>query len=242
MPTATEHRAKNPLRKRLEVLDDKAVAQLIEIARPVNLPASQSIIIEGDPADSVYGVRRGIASVFKLLPDGRRQITGFLYPGDFLGVTFNMNAIYGYSAEAVTDCAFHAWPRPALERLFDKAPGVRRLFLSQIADELTEAQDRMLMLAHRSVEERVATFLLTMARRQAGATGLRIEIVEIPMRWADIADYLGTTAETASRTLSAFRDRGVIRTGTRGEIGILDWPTLEAIAAGIMPHEAGIYR
>ena len=114
----------------------------------------------------------------------------------------------------------------------DEVPGLRQLFLAEMADELTEAQDRMLMLARRSVEERVATFLLTMARRQAEATGTRMEIVEIPMRWSDIADYLGTTAETTSRTLSLFRDRGIIRTGTRVEIGILDWAALEAVAAG----------
>jgi CRP/FNR family transcriptional regulator len=242
MPTAVDYRTRSALRKRLEALDDKVVARLNQISRPVNMPAGQQIIIEGDPAASVYSVQHGIASVFKLLPDGRRQITGFLYPGDFMGVTFNMDAVYGYGAEAVTYCSLRAWPRSALEQLFDEAPGLRRLFLAEIADELTEAQDRMLMLARRSVEERVATFLLTMARRQAGAMEVRIEVVEIPMRWADIADYLGTTAETVSRTLSALRDRGVIRTGKRNEIGILNWATLETLATAVRPQGGEIYR
>ena len=242
MTTVAEQITRSRLRHSLGQLDDKVVARLNEISRPVNVTAGQQIIAEGEPAASLYSVQNGVASVFKLLPDGRRQITGFLYPGDFLGVTFNMDAVYGYGAEAVTYCSLRAWARPALERLFDEAPGVRRLFLASMADELTEAQDRMLMLARRSVDERVATFLLTMARRQAGAMGLRIETVEIPMRWADIADYLGSTAETVSRTLSGFRDRGVIRTGTRGEIGILDWPALEAIAAGGKPQEGEICR
>lgn len=242
MPIAAEYRTKIALRQRLKTLDDKIVARLNEISRPVGLTASQQIIIEGDPADSIYSVQHGIASVFKLLPDGRRQITGFLYPGDFLGVTFNTGAAYGYGAEAVTDCSLHAWPRSGLEQLFDEAPGVRRLFLAEMANELTEAQDRMLMLAHRSVEERVATFLLTMARRQADATGTRLEVVEIPMRWADIADYLGTTAETVSRTLSTFRDRDIIHTGKRSEIVVLDWAALEAITGGDRPEEGEINR
>jgi CRP/FNR family transcriptional regulator len=241
MPSAIEYRTKNALRKGLEALDDKVVARLNEISRPANVSAGQQIIIEGDPATSLYSVQQGVASVFRLLPDGRRQITGFLYPGDFLGVTFNLGAVYGYGAEAVTYCSLRAWPRSALEQLFDEAPGVRRLFLAHMADELTEAQDRMLMLARRSVEERVATFLLTMARRQAGAMEVRIEVVEIPMRWADIADYLGTTAETVSRTLSAFRDHGIVRTGKRKEIGVLDWAALEALAA-VRPIEGEIYR
>ncbi|MCK4868635.1 MAG: helix-turn-helix domain-containing protein [Alphaproteobacteria bacterium] len=242
MPTATEQKSISTLSQRLGALDDKVVSRLNEISHSVSSLAGRSIIIEGDPAISVFSLQHGIASVFKLLPDGRRQITGFLYPGDFLGVTFNMDAEYGYGAEAVTHCTLRAWPRPALEHLFDEAPGLRRLFLAKIADELTEAQDRMLMLGHRSIEERVAAFLLTMARRQAGATGIRIEIVDIPMRWADIADYLGTTAETVSRTLSAFRDRGIVRTGKRGEIGILNWPALEAHAAGVKAQEGEIDR
>jgi CRP/FNR family transcriptional regulator len=242
MPTGTENMTRSALRRRLEALDGNIVARLNEISRAINLAAGQQIIIEGDPAASIYSVQQGVASVFKLLPDGRRQITGFLYPGDFMGVTFNLGAVYGYGAETVTHCSLRAWPRGALERLFEEAPGVRRLFLAQMADELTEAQDRMLMLAHRSVEERVATFLLTMARRQAGATEMRIEVVEIPMRWADIADYLGTTAETVSRTLSAFRDRRIVLSGKRGEIKILDWAALETLAEGGTPEGGELYR
>ena len=242
MPAGPENMTRNTLRRRLEALDDKVLARLNDLSRPVDLPADQQIIIEGDPASSLYGIEQGVASVFKLLPDGRRQITGFLYPGDFLGVTFNMGAVYGYGAETVTYCSLRAWPRVALERLFEEAPGVRRLFLTEIADELTEAQDRMLMLARRSVEERVATFMLTMARRQADATGTPIEVLEIPMRWADIADYLGTSAESVSRTLATFRDRRIIRTGKRGKIGILDRATLETLAAGGRPEGAKVLR
>jgi CRP/FNR family transcriptional regulator len=232
MPIGTEYQARSALRRRLEALDDKVVARLNEISHSLNLGAGLSIIAEGDPAANLYNLRQGVASIFKLLPDGRRQVTGFLYPDYFLGVTFNLEAVYGYGAETVTDCSLRVWRRTALEHLFDEVQGLRQLFLAEIADELTEAQDRMLLLARRSAEERVATFLLTMARRQADATGTGVEIVEIPMRWSDIADYLGTTAETTSRTLPALRDRRIIRNGTRGEIGILDWAALEAVAAG----------
>ena len=231
MPIGTEYQATSALRRRLEALGDKVVARLNEVSNPLNLAAGQSIIIEGDSAANIYNLQQGVASVYKSLPDGRRQVTGFLYPSYFLGVTFNLGAVYGYGAETVTHCSLRVWRRTALEHLFDEVPGLRQLFLAEMADELTEAQDRMLLLAHRSAEERVATFLLTMARRQADATGTRKEIVEIPMRWSDIADYLGTTAETVSRTLSALRDRRIIDTGTRGEIGILDWAALEAVAS-----------
>lgn len=242
MPMTTDYRTRTNMRQRLEALGQGIVTRLDEAAHPVKARAGQSIITEGDAATRIFNLRHGVACVFKLLPDGRRQVTGFLYPGDFLGVTFNTGATYGYGAEALTPCALRAWPRGVLERLFDETPGMRRLFLAEMADELTEAQDRMLLLAHRSAEERVATFLLTMARRQAKATGLRVETVEIPMRWADIADYLGTTAETVSRTLSTLRDRGILNTGKRGEIGILGWAQLEAIAGGARTQPGEIYK
>jgi len=241
MSTATEYNTRNALRRRIEALGDGVIARLNDISASLDLQAGQSIIIEGDSAANLFNLQQGVASVYKLLPDGRRQVTGFLYPGYFLGVTFNLEAVYGYGAETVTQCSLRVWRRTALDHLFDEVPGLRRLFLAEMADELTEAQDRMLMLARRSVEERVATFVLTMARRQVGATGSRMDIVDIPMRWADIADYLGTTAETVSRTLSALRDRRIIRTGMRGKIGIQDWAKLEAIAAGSGSQEGEVY-
>lgn len=232
MPIATEYRTESSLRHKLEALEEGFAARLDQTSQHVRIHAGQSIVLEGEQAANIYGIHTGMACVFKLMADGRRQVTGFLYPGDFLGVTFNMDAVYGYSAEALTACSLQSWPRAVLEKLFDETPGMRRQFLREMADELTEAQDRMLLLGRRSIEERVAVFLLTMARRQAKATGIREEVVEIPMRWVDIADYLGSTAETVSRTLSGLKERGIIRTGKRGEIGILGWAELESIAAG----------
>lgn len=242
MPPLAEHATGTAARRHFEALDDHARTRLDEISRFVNLEQDRPIIVEGDPAMNLYSLKDGIANVFKLLPDGRRQITGFLYPGNFLGVTFNLDAAYGYSAETVTPCSLRFWPRTKLEKLFDEEPGLRRMFLAEMADELTAAQDRMLMLARRSADERVASFLISMARRQSSGHESMVESVAIPMRWADIADYLGITAETVSRSLSALRDRGIIRTGTRGAIAILDWQELEAIESGVKVRNGEIYR
>lgn len=242
MPIATQDDGRTNLQRRLDRIDRELLNRLNGLSHRQDVTAERSIIIEGDPAASIFRVERGVVSVFKLLRDGRRQVTGFLYAGDFLGVTFNMDAVYGYCADAVTDCRLQVWPRNAIEHAFEESPSLRRLFLSEIADELTQAQDRIVLLAHRPIPERVASFLLTMARRQARATGARVETVEIPMRWSDIADYLGTTAESVSRTLSAMRDRDLVRTGKRGEIGILNWAELETIAAGKAARMSDIYR
>lgn len=213
----------------LKVLENQAADRLTKISRIVKVPAGHSVMMEGAPASELFSVSEGIVSVFKLMPDGRRQITGFLYPGSFLGVTFNDLASYAYSADAVTDVILRAYPRRNFERLLDEVPGVRRAFIAAMADELTEAQDRMLLLAHRSASERMACFLLTLSGRQAGG-GQPDNTVFIPMRGSDIADYLGLTAETVSRSLANFRRKGIIHNRRNGIFEILDRPALEALA------------
>jgi CRP/FNR family transcriptional regulator len=219
-----------------EMLGGAAATRLTASSRTVNAPAGGTIMMEGGRATELFSVQSGIVSVFKLMPDGRRQITGFLYPGDFLGTTFNMAPTYGYGAEAVTAVSLRAYARRDFERLLDEVPGVRRAFIAKMADELTEAQDRMVLLGHSSASERMASFLLAMARRQAGAEELPVTTVAIPMRWSDIADYMGLTAETVSRTLAVFRNRGIVRTAKPGEISILDAAALKALAGPLAPR------
>lgn len=229
MPKATRDGPKGPSNGSLQVLEDQAADRLTKISRVVEVPAGNSVMMEGAPATELFSISRGIVSVFKLMPDGRRQITGFLYPGSFLGVTFNDLATYAYSADALTDVTLRAYLRRSFERLLDEVRGVRRAFIAAMADELTEAQDRMLLLAHRSASERLACFLLTLAQRQAGS-GHPENTVFVPMRGSDIADYLGLTAETVSRLLATFRRKGIILHRRDGITEILDRPALEALA------------
>jgi CRP/FNR family transcriptional regulator len=230
MPLVKERSSIDPAGGRLTGLDGATADRLTAMARTVTVPAGRPVIMEGAPATELFGVSLGIVSVFKLMPDGRRQITGFLYPGSFLGVTFNAATTYAYGADAVTAVTLDAYSRRDLEQLFDEVPGVRRAFIVAMADELTEAQDRMLLLAHRSASERLSCFLLTLARRQTGQAAQTDNTVFVPMRGCDIADYLGLTAETVSRTLAVFRRKGVIEPDGNGRIEILDRDALAMLA------------
>ncbi len=230
MPVAKEDRTAESTRASLKALDGEAADRLAAMSRTITVPAGRTVMMEGAPATELFSVSSGIVSVFKLMPDGRRQITGFLYPGSFLGVTFNAETTYAYSADAVTAVTLRSYPRRNFERLLDEVPGIRRAFIAAMADELTEAQDRMLLLAHRSASERLACFLLTLAQRQAGPGGAPVDAVFIPMRGSDIADYLGLTAETVSRTLATFRRKGIVVIRRGGHTEILDRSALEALA------------
>jgi CRP/FNR family transcriptional regulator len=167
----------------------------------------QTVFSEGDDADFVYNVTAGSAKVYKLLPDGRRQVTGFLFPGDFLGLAFNGQ--YAYSAEAIDKIQLCRFPRRKLEALFEEFPKMEKRLLGLASDELAAAQDQMLLLGRKSAKEKIASFLLRLSLRQIHRTEAQ-NPVHLPMSRADIADYLGLTTETVSRTLTQLKRQGLI--------------------------------
>jgi len=177
------------------------------------------LFIEGDPANFLYTVVRGTFQIYKLLPDGRRQITGFLFPGDFLGLA--SDDVYAYSSEAVTDTALYQYKFEELEALLTRYPEMGNRLFSIASHELVEAQEQMLLLGRKTVTEKVTSFLLAFAER-AAQRGEGRDVLFIPMSRHAIADYLGTTTETVSRTLSQFRRDGLISSPSNNQIEILD--------------------
>jgi CRP/FNR family transcriptional regulator len=188
----------------------------------------ETVYLEEDPADYVFLVRTGTVKTCKFLPDGRRQVTGFLFRGDIFGLHFN--GTYVYSAEAVTETIVEGLSRRRLEAAFDRDPALQRKFLATLSDELVAAQEKMLLLGRRSAEEKLAWFLLMLAERYAALAG--DDIIRIPMCGADIADYLGLTAETVSRTLSHFKRQGLVRAVAPWKLQLTNRDGLEDIVDG----------
>lgn len=184
---------------------------------------------EGDAADYVYNVTRGCMKLYKLLPDGRRQITGFLLAGDFLGLAGKDG--YSYSAETVTPVELCRFQRRKLDELFVAFPQLERRMLKLATDELIAAQDQMLLLGRRTAAERVASFLLRLSERER-VRGEPGNPVRMPMTRGDIADYLGLTIETVSRTLSQFKRNRLISLKTLTEVELVDQARLSALAEG----------
>ncbi|MFN4088531.1 MAG: Crp/Fnr family transcriptional regulator [Alphaproteobacteria bacterium] len=210
-------------------LEPHELAELNAIVTEVNLAPQQAVFFEGDPALYAFSVTRGVARLSKMLPDGRRQVTGFLYPGDFLG--FAYHDAYAYTAEAVTDLRLCRFPRQKLTALFDAHPKLERRMLAIASNELELAQDQMLLLGRKHARERLASFLLNLSER-AVRHGEPPDPIELPMNRTDIADYLGLTIETVSRTFSQLIQRGVIRALTTHRIALKDRDALVSIAEG----------
>jgi CRP/FNR family nitrogen fixation transcriptional regulator len=138
----------------------------------------------------------------RFLSDGRRQIDAFHLPGDVFGL--ELGRVHGFSAEAVSDCQIALVRRTHIERAAAHECNVARDLWALTANDLAHARDHMLTLARKSASERVGAFLLEMAERVGS------QAFELPMSRLDIADYLGLTIETVSRTLTQMEREGMI--------------------------------
>ena len=168
------------------------------------MPFARNVEIYGEdePAEYLYKVIRGAVRTYRVLHDGRRQIGAFLLPGDIFGV--EAGATHAASAEAVADSVVLVIKRSAVIALAERDLEIARELWTHTAQELGRAQNHMLLLI-RNAQERIASFLLEMAERAAGA-----DCVELPMSRQDIADYLGLTIETVSRTLTQLEAEAAI--------------------------------
>jgi CRP/FNR family transcriptional regulator len=202
------------------------LGRLDAIVSHKKLAPGETLFFEGDRSDSLYILTEGCVRLSKMLADGRRQITGFLFPSDFLGLALRER--FAYSAEAVDAVAVCRYPKSKLESLLDEFPAMERRLLAVASNELAAAQDQMLLLGRKTALERVASFLLILMRRMQ-LKG-RQNAVSLPMTRTDIGDYLGLTIETVSRSLSKLKRDRVVRFMTAQDLEIVDAKRLAALA------------
>jgi CRP/FNR family transcriptional regulator len=203
------------------------VARLNAIVVQKHLDAGEMLFLEADPADSLFVITDGSIKLYKMLADGRRQITGFLFRSDFLGLAFRER--YAYSAEALSPTTVCRFPKDRLEALLDEFPEMERRLLSIASNELASAQDQMLLLGRKTAEEKLASFLWILSRR-AALKELDGETIDLPMTRMDMADYLGLTIETVSRSFSALKRKEIIAFTTPQRMQILDLPSIAELA------------
>jgi CRP/FNR family transcriptional regulator, nitrogen fixation regulation protein len=161
---------------------------------------------EDEPAEYIYTVISGSVRTYKILSDGRRQVCGFYLPGDCFGLQSSEE--HSFSAEAITDTKILVVKRSTLTALADRDAAVGRELFALTARELRRMQERVLLLV-KSAQERVASFLVEMSERAAAGNA-----IELPMSRQDIADYLGLTIETVSRTLTSLEGCAAIELPT----------------------------
>jgi len=194
------------------------------VATEFSYGRNESIYGEGEPAEYVYQVIRGAVRSYKLLNDGRRQIGAFHLPGDLFGL--ESGSTHRLTAEAIVDTSLRMVKRRALEAAANSDVRIACTLWTMTAGELRHAEDHMLLLGRKTAAQRVATFLLEMDRRISTAG-----MFALPMGRGDIADYLGLTLETVSRTLSQLHGEGVLGFSGARQITLRNRPRLAAMDA-----------
>lgn len=203
-------------------------------ATPVSHPARHALFFDGDEAERFYVVRSGVVCAYRLLNDGRRHIFRFFAPGDIIGLTLDDG--YSYCAETVTGTSLESYRRSDLSRSMAADTKLSRRVLDLAFDELRLAQDQMLLLGRKTAVERVASFLVAMARKNL--EGCEVEgdgmtaCIRVPMPRADIADYLGLTLETVCRAISTLKRDGMIQLLKGHRIEITAPEALADVAGG----------
>lgn len=184
----------------------------------------KAIMAEGEPNDSLYVVVDGSFRLSKLLEDGRRQVTGFLFPGDFAGV--RATTANAYTAEALEDSLVCFFPHKFLDDVAAGAPGVKDRLIARGQTEYHKAQDHIVLLGKKSAEERVLSFIQLVDKAIGENAGPGKRRVPLPMPRQDIADYLGLRLETLSRTLTALKRDGRLYDLTRHEVVVAATPAV----------------
>jgi CRP/FNR family transcriptional regulator, nitrogen fixation regulation protein len=198
MPTSRPANA-----SRAGVVNADALGQSMQLmGAMMTYPRDTEIFGENEPAEYLYKVISGSVRTYKILSDGRRQVGGFYLPGDIFGLEFADE--HTLSAEAVSDAKVLVVKRSALTALANRDLSVAQQLFALTGRELHRVQDRILLLI-KNARERVASFLLEMAERAS-----ENNTIELPMSRQDIADYLGLTIETVSRTLTSLETASVI--------------------------------
>jgi len=186
----------------------------------------QNIFLQQDDALNLYNITEGNVKIYKLIDDGRIQIIGFLYPGDFFGSY--KNGKYNYSADAIGNIKACVFEQKKLDEYLGNNINLAKELLHQTSHELTLAEDKISVLGKFDATERLSKFILNLSE-QRKRIGWQNNPISLPMTRQDIADYLGLTIETVSREISKLKSSNIIRIISSKQIFINDVNKLSAL-------------
>jgi len=202
-------------------LSDDELSALGDIGRTRFLARGQALMWAGGESDVCANLISGVIQMTVATNDGREQIVGLLFPGDFVGQPFAAEASLTFGA--LTDAQLCVYPRKAFVGILAEHAPLERLLFHRTMAALDEARARMLMLGRRSAGEKVAGFLIELSERLPCRRDLDgVTTFELPLDRAQIADVLGLTIETVSRQITKLKDVGAIATPGRRTIAVRD--------------------
>ena len=188
----------------------------------------QTVFLQEEESKNLYNITQGNIKIYRLLRDGRIQIIGFLYPGDFFGSY--KKGKYNYSAESIGDVKLCVFKQEVLDNYLEKNMNLAKELLHMTSHELTLAQDRIGILGKLNANQRMAAFILNISKQRA-RIGWQDNPISLPMMRQDIADYLGLTLETVSRELTKLKTSNLIKVLSSSQIYLRDKASLSVISS-----------
>jgi len=207
-------------------LSEERLKTFSKISDEKEFEDKDTIFLQQEQSKNLYNITKGNVKIYRLLSDGRIQIIGFLYPGDFFG-SYKKEK-YNYSAESIGDLRLCVFNQQSLDNYLEENMNLAKELLHMTSHELTLAQDRMMVLGKMNASERVAKFILNISKQRL-RIGWQNNPISIPMTRQDIADYLGLTLETVSREFSKLKAANTIKFLTSKQIYITDRDKLSSI-------------
>jgi CRP/FNR family transcriptional regulator len=208
-------------------LDDARLKYLLSLGGIRHWKKRETLFRAGDPIGSFFKIRQGIVAVSHALDDGRRQIVALRAPGDCVGY-LDTDGKYTFDGEALTDVEACAFDRRRFDSFAAEHPDLAAAVAGALSSALKQTGELMLVLGQLRSTERVAHFLAEISslysERQVSTQPLSLH-----MSRSEIADYLGLTIETVSRSIGKLKNRGVIGLIESDEVVILDHDRLRTI-------------
>lgn len=211
-------------------LDVPALAELRNQGGEVRLSPGEALFHQGDRADCVFSLTSGIIQLYALLPDGRRQVIAFHFPGEFIDLCGWGD--HHCTAEAVSRATLCRFDAARFEQFARRKAELAQSSQHRLTGDLIAAQTRAVLLGRATARERLACFLHDVHQRSQAEAGAPSNVIHLPMSRIDIADYLGLTKETVSREFTALRQARTIRSRPGRQLEILDMAWIRSLAFG----------
>ena len=202
----------------------RSIAKLVEFPKP-----GMTLFTRGDDAQLVYVVDAGVVRIVRLAPNGQRRVLAFMIAGDLFGIPDG--GVYANTAETVSATKAYKLPWPKLRQVMAQDSQLQLSLLIKLAHDFRQAQRQMMMLGQQSAHQRLALFLLDLARNPGFFDETHARLT-IPVNRFDLADYLGTSRETAARAFSRLEEDGLIRRINPHRIEILNMKGLQRVQYG----------
>jgi len=199
------------------------------IAPVRQLKAKEPLFMEGDAKSDVYKIEIGAVVMYKILSDGQRQVLGFAFPGDFIGL--ESASVHACDAETIGVTRVRCIPTAMLRRRANEDSTVAAELYEILSKAFSQSQSHFLTIGRLGANGRIATLLLALAKRNEH-NSLDPNTIQLPMRRSDMADFLCLTVETVSRSLTELKKAKTISLSGFRHVKLLDRDALEDLACG----------